>query len=390
MTFSLKEYITGGHSTAATIVPEYIPRAASSWLSYDGSNSTLSGIVPKSASYDEVNVTFSATNLETRAVSTTSLVLSISPNTNFGPEVWEDRHGHGVNHRARAAVLVTFSVIGGAILLCCLLALCRRYCTVRDSIEDDESANQWKAQDTSQLCARYIDPMEKSIRRVESSRASDETTTTSETPKARFSAIASHTYGANPGHKSTARKGVQVFRRLMTASKWKPKDQSSGSQSSKIRRSQISRPALIDDKHALELTEDVLLEDESHLDDTGNILVQHGKPYLPGTSNSAPSSESATNEPETHGVRLPRENSAQIMGGHSQELTESDESSLTSIPRRRSDFLPPRDQRVVSNNHFYRIFWCISCLVGWIRTIASKCCWIRMPYSAFKFFWDHQ
>ncbi|CAE6468873.1 unnamed protein product [Rhizoctonia solani] len=347
LTFSLLEYITSGRSTLATIVPEYIPRAASSWLSYDDSNSTLSGIVPKSAGYNEVNVTFSATNLETRAISTTSLVLSISPNVTFEPEVWEHRHERGVNHRAKMAILVTFSVIGGAILLCCLLALCRRYCAVRDPIEDDENASQWRGRDASQLRTLYVDPVEKSMRSVELGRESDETTITSEGAcKTSFSAVVlPRSYGANPEDKSTNCKGI--FQRLLAASKRKLEDQSLGSQSSKIRRSQISRPTLIGDKHTLELTADVLLEGEPRSDDTDKSFVQRGKQYSSGVSNSAPSSEWSRTEPDTHGGSLPLENLTQTMGGHnSQALTESDESSLTSIPRRRSDFLPPRDQRM--------------------------------------------
>ncbi|KAF8705356.1 Dystroglycan-type cadherin-like domain protein, partial [Rhizoctonia solani] len=349
MTFSLKEYITGGPSTSATIITEYNPRTASSWLSYDGSNGTLSGIVPKSTGYNEVNVTFSATDSETHAISTTSLVLSISPNATFGPEVWEDRHGHGVGHRAKTAVLVTFSVIGGAIFVCCLLALCRRCCAVRDPCEDDENASQWKGRGVVRVGAHCAGQMEKSVRSVELGRASGETTVGLEGGYKLTSSeiFPPQIHGSNPGRKAIDGKGVGIFQRLSAASKWKLQDHSLGSQLGRVRRSQISCPVLIDDNRMLGFTENVFLEGKRRSNGSEQDLVQHGRQCLSGVPNHVPSFERPGTKPEAHGRLLSRESSTQIMYDHtSRSFSESDESSLTSIPRRRSDFLPPRDQRV--------------------------------------------
>ncbi|CAE6397787.1 unnamed protein product [Rhizoctonia solani] len=345
MTFSLKGHIANGHSTSVTIVPEYIPRAASSWLSYDASNAALSGIVPRSANYNEVNVTFSATDLETHTVSTTSLLLSISYNATSGPEVWEHRQGHNVNHRARTAIVVIFSVIGGAILVCCLLALCRRYCGAHEPREDDESSSQWKGQDATQLDTHYIDPPEKMMRGIGLGRASDETFTSEGGCKLPVSVVVPPgSHNTNFGPRLTGHKGVRIFKRLLASSKRKLQDQSLGSQSGKIRRSQISRPTLIDE-HTLEYTQNMLLEDGRPSDDTWKNLIKHREGRVPEISSNAPSSEWSRVEPKAQ-RGPPRENLTQATGDrNSQVVSESDESSLTSTPRRRSDFLPPRDQR---------------------------------------------
>ncbi|CAE6471918.1 hypothetical protein ACGC1H_003818 [Rhizoctonia solani] len=344
MAFSLKDHIANGHSTSVTIVPEYIPRAASSWLSYDASNTTLSGIVPRSANYNEVNITFSATDLETRTVSTISLLLSISYNATYGPEVW-DRQGRSVNHRARTAIVVIFSVIGGAILVCCLLALCRRYCGAQEPREDDESSSQWKGQDATQLDARYIDPTEKVMRGTGLSRASDETFTSEDGYKLPLSVVVPPgSNNANFGPRSTSHNGVHILKRLLASSKRKLQYQGLGSQSGKIRRSQISRPTLINE-HTLEHTQNMLLEDRRPSYDTRKNLIKHGEGRVPEISSNAPSSEWSRVELEAQGGP-PRENLTQAtVHRNSQVVSESDESSLTSTPRRRSDFLPPRDQR---------------------------------------------
>ncbi|CAE6443071.1 unnamed protein product [Rhizoctonia solani] len=343
--FSLEDYIASGHSTPTTIVPEYVPRIASSWLSYDDSNNILRGTVPQSTSYNEVNVTFSAINLETHAVSTASLLLSISYNATHGPEVWEHRQGRGVNHRAKSIIVAIFSVIGGAILLCCLLALCRRFCGAREPREGDESSSQWKGQHATQLDTRCTGPMEKMVQSIELGRASDETVTSEDRCKLPLSVIVPPgSHNVNPGP-PPAGKGARIFDRLIASSKWKFQDQSLGSQSSKIRRSQISRPALVEDKYTLEHAQDIILEGGVASYDAGKNLIKYGVVHIPGRLSNAPSSEWSRAEPKVQ-EGLPRESSAQVMGDrHSQVLSESDESSLTSIPRRRSDFLPPRDQR---------------------------------------------
>ncbi|CAE6464055.1 unnamed protein product [Rhizoctonia solani] len=342
MVFSLKDYIANGNSTLVTIIPEYVPRAASSWLSYDASDNTLSGIVPRSTSYNEVNVTFSATDLETHTISTTSVLLSISYNATRGPEVWEHQQGRNVNHRARTAIIVIFSVIGGTILLCCLLALCRRYCGVREPREDDENSSQWRGRGTTKLDARYVNPTEKILENSGPSRASEETTTSEDGCKLPFALVVppgSHNAEFRPV--PTNRRGVGIFQRLLAASKWKLQDQNLGSQSGKIRRSQISRPTLIDE-HTLEHTLDILLEGGQPLGDTRKIKHEE---HASRISSNAPSSEWTRVEPKAQEGR-PRETSTQATEyRNSQVVSESDESSLTSTPRRRSDFLPPRDQR---------------------------------------------
>ncbi|KAJ1306552.1 hypothetical protein OPQ81_007554 [Rhizoctonia solani] len=346
MMFSLKDYIASGHSAPAKITLEYFPRAASSWLSYDDFNNTLSGIVPRSASYNEINVTFSATNLETRAVSTTSLLLSISYNATPAPEVWDHWQGRSVNHRAKMAIMIIFSVIGGSILLCCLLALCRRYCGAREPREDDETSSQWKGQDATQLNARCIDTTEKIMQNIGLSRASDETVTSEDScTLPDFTAVPHEFHNTKSGPRLTGRKGARIFQRLIISSKRKLQDQSLGPQSDKIRRSQISRPALVDYKDTLVYTQNLLLEGGPCSDDPRKISIRDEE-RVAEISGNVPSSEWSRAETKTQGILL-RENSTQVIGDrNSQVLSESDESSLTSIPRRRSDFLPPRDQRM--------------------------------------------
>ncbi|CAE7065268.1 unnamed protein product [Rhizoctonia solani] len=218
-------------------------------------------------------------------------------------------------------------------LLCCLLALCRRYCGVHEPHEDDENSSQWKGQDTPGLDARYTDQMEKMMRDIAPGRASDETVTSEDGCKPPLSVLVPpgpYTANFRPG--PTDRKGAHIFQRLVASSKWKLQDQSLGSQSRKIRRSQISRPTLIN-----EHSQNIFLEGEP-LDDARKDLVEHREERTSSVSSNFPSSDSKK--------LLPRESLIQVTGGrNSQVLSESDESSLTSTPRRRSDFLPPRDQR---------------------------------------------
>ncbi|QRV88591.1 transmembrane protein [Ceratobasidium sp. AG-Ba] len=84
LTFSTQPYFSHARSSLAVVVPRIIPRAAASWLSYNSANDTLSGLVPRST-YNEVNVTFYATDLETHAVSAVSMLLSIASNETLDP-----------------------------------------------------------------------------------------------------------------------------------------------------------------------------------------------------------------------------------------------------------------------------------------------------------------
>jgi axial budding pattern protein 2 len=352
--FSLREYFSRARSSSATIVPEYVPRAAASWLNYDNSSGTLRGLVPRSATYNEVNVTFYATDVETHAMSTTSLLLSISSNETYGPEVWGHRHGPDVSQRAKTVIIVIFTVLGGAILLCCLLAICRCYCGVREPREDDEKSSQWKGRDIISPGAQHIGFSKEMMRSAGSSRASDDTVVTfGDGFKLPVSVVLPpQSSSPDPGHRPTSMKRVHFFQRLLTPSKRKLGDQSLGSQSGKIRRSQISRPTLISDGGTLERMQIIVSENGPRLDTEKNPS-QHGEQHALGSSavlNSIPSFGWPRVGPTAQG--LPFEGSTHVkIDRSSQVLSESDESSLTSIPRRRSDFLPPRGQQMVCGDH---------------------------------------
>lgn len=347
MEFPLADYFSRARSTLAMIVPEYAPRAASSWLSYDNSNGTLSGLVPRSATYSQVNVTFYATDPETRAVSTASLLLSISSN-GTRPEVWE-HHGSDVNERAKTAIIVTFSVLGGAILLCCLLAICRCLCGVREPREDDENPSQWKGRAMNSPDTQRVDSLEKVMRGGELTPASEDTTF--EDSKLPVSVVLPPQSDPKPGQRATSTKRMGFFERLLKPFKRKLGNQSLEPESGKIRRSQISRPTLIKDKGMLEHIESVFLEDAPRLDVVKDT-VQHGDHRAHGSSEVLDSTLSFDCPEAGLAAQEPSERSTQMkMNRGSQILSESDESSLTSIPRRRSDFLPPRDQRMVRGGH---------------------------------------
>ncbi|KAF8600478.1 hypothetical protein BDV93DRAFT_608626 [Ceratobasidium sp. AG-I] len=349
---STEAYLSHARSAQASIVSEYVPRAASSWLTYVTLNNTLSGFVPRSTTYDEVNVTFYATDLETHAVSTSSLLLSITPNVTSGPGIWGHQHGHNVSGQAKTALVATFSIIGGAILLCCLLAICRCYCGAREVQEDDENSSQWKNQDIISSGVRPVVLSEKMLRGIGLSRTSATSDGSSEVghklaPSILVSPKASNSE-ASP--KAPTIKKVHFFQNLLTASKRKLRDQGLGSQSGKIRRSQISQPTPID-KDTLAHMQIAGVESMSHSDsseNSGQLGEQRGAGNL-GVVDSVlsfgwPRARSAAqDEPSS------LENSAQVLADRSsQVISDSDDSSLTSVPRRRSDFLPPRHQRAVA------------------------------------------
>lgn len=351
MSTSTQGYFSRARSAQASIVPEYIPRAASSWLSYDTLNNTLSGFVPRSTAYDEVNVTFYATDLETHAVSTSSLLLSITPNVTSGPGVWGHRHGPNVSGQAKTALIATFSIIGGAILFCCLLAICRCCCGAREPQEDDESSSQWKGRDILSPDARPVLLSEKMLRSVGLSRTSATSDGSSEdgSKLARSILISPKPTNLDASPKATTVKKVHFFQNLLTASKRKLRDQGLGSQSGKIRRSQISQPTPIG-KDTLAHMSIACMEGRSHSDSgetLGKLGEQRGAGNL-GVVDSILSFGWPRAGSTVRGEPPSFESPAQVLADRSsQVLSDSDGSSLTSIPRRRSDFLPPRPQRMV-------------------------------------------
>lgn len=348
---STQAYLSHARSAHASIVPEYIPRAASSWLNYDTLNNTLSGFVPRSTTYDEVNVTFYATDLETHAISMVSLLLSITPNATSGPGVWGHQHGPNVSAQAKTALIVTFSIIGGAILLCCLLAICRYCCGAREPQDDDENSSQWKGRDFVSPDVRPVALSEKMMRSVGLSRTSATSDGSSDNGNKLIPSIliSPELCSLDASPKAMTIKKVHFFQNLLTASKRKLQDQGLGSQSGKIRRSQISQPAPID-KDTLAHMQIAGMEDKSHPDsgeNSGRLGEQRGAGNL-GVVDSVLSFGWSRAGPTVRGEPLPLESPAQVLADRSsQVLSDSDGSSLTSIPRRRSDFLPPRPQRTV-------------------------------------------
>ncbi|KAG9123654.1 hypothetical protein FRC07_014376 [Ceratobasidium sp. 392] len=348
LTFSAQDYFSHARSTPATIAPQFVPRTASSWLSYSNVNNTLNGFVPRSTTYNEVNVTFYATDLETHAVSAVSMLLSITSNETFeGPEDWG--HLHGTNHSAQAktAIIVTFSIIGGAVLLCCLLALCRRYCGAREPREDDESSDQWKGRDLTTTYAHRVLFSEEMTRSAGLSRTSAGSSDDSCKSPVTL-AIPPRQANVNQGAKTM--KKVHFFQSLLTMSKRKMGGQGSGSQSGSIRRSQISRPTPINDVNTLAQMSIVHTESGSRSDESEapSCPEKHATSTI-GVTGSAPSVAWSKAGPIMQGSEAsPLASSAQVTPDRSSQTPSvSDGSSLTSVPRRRSDFLPPRHQRTV-------------------------------------------
>jgi axial budding pattern protein 2 len=352
LTLSTRDYFSLARSAPSAIVPQFAPRAASSWLSYDNFNDTLSGFVPRSTTYDEVNVTFYATDLETHAVSTVSMLLSISSNETSGPDVWGHSHGPNVSAQGKAAIIVVFSVIGGAILLCCLLALCRCYCGVREPRDDDESSSQCKGHIPSPS-AHHVLFSEKMTRSIGLSQTSATTDGSSEDgSKLPVSAlIPSKQAGVDSGPKGRTMKKVRFFQHLLTPSKRVLRDQRSGSQPGKIRRSQISRPTPISNEDMLAQLSIAHTESGSCSggSETPGCLEEQRVPSGLGVVDSDPSFGWPKAGPTMQGPEpLSLESSAQATPDRSSQVpSESDGSSLTSIPRRRSDFLPPRHRQMV-------------------------------------------
>ncbi|KAG8746094.1 hypothetical protein FRC10_006197 [Ceratobasidium sp. 414] len=346
LTFSVQDYFSHARSAPATIAPQFVPRAASSWLSYNNANHTLNGFVPRSTTYNEVNITFYATDLETHAVSAVSMLLSIASNETSGPETWS--HSHGANHsvQAKTAIIVTFSIIGGAVLLCCLLALCRRYCGVREFEEDHESSSQWKGQDLASSSAHRVVFSEKIMRAMGSSRTSAESS--DDSCKSQTPLVIPPGQGdLHPSLGAKTMKKVHFFQSLLTPSKRKLGDEGPGSHCGNIRRSQISRPTPINDTDTLTRMLIARTESGSRSDESGapSHLEKRGAGSIGVAGNTPRITPKAG--PNTRGSEaLALESSAQVTPDRSSQTPSvSDGSSLTSIPRRRSDFLPPRHQR---------------------------------------------
>ncbi|KAG9094629.1 hypothetical protein FRC06_010630 [Ceratobasidium sp. 370] len=345
LTFSTQDYFSHARSAPATIAPQFVPRAASSWLSYNNVNDTLNGLVPRTATYDEVNVTFYATDLETHAVSAVSMLLSITPNDTSGPGTWGHSHGAGHSAQAKTAIIVTFSIIGGAVLLCCLLALCRHYCRVPEFEEDDENSSQWKGRDRESSSAHRVAFPGKLTRSMGSGRTSAGSSGDSCNSPVPL-AIPPAQVDLHPSLGPKTMKKVHFFQSLLTPSKRKLGDQGPGSHCGNIRRSQISRPTRINDADTLN---QMLITGGGSRSDESGTPSHLEKRVIGGigVAGNAPSITSKAGPVTWSSEALPLESSAQVTPDRSsQNPSVSDGSSLTSIPRRRSDFLPPRHQRM--------------------------------------------
>ncbi|KAG8969574.1 hypothetical protein FRC03_002013 [Tulasnella sp. 419] len=107
----------------------YMPREAASWLVFNENTHTLSGIVPEDVGYTTSNITFHATYLEEQSTSYSSLLLNLSPVPTAEDSV--HRKG-GLSEHNKLVVGATLGVIGGVVLLCCILAGCRVWCSDKE------------------------------------------------------------------------------------------------------------------------------------------------------------------------------------------------------------------------------------------------------------------
>ena len=127
ISFNLDQYFANFSSgdAVANLSVSYSPREASAWILFDPLAHTLSGIVPGDVAYTTLNATFFATSSTTSATSVTSLLINLSPI----PDPLSNTRKGGLSGHSKIVVGAVLGTIGGIVLLCCLLAACRMWCT---------------------------------------------------------------------------------------------------------------------------------------------------------------------------------------------------------------------------------------------------------------------
>lgn len=92
----------------------------------------LSGQVPSNATYNHVNITFAAYDHTTHASSYLASLIELHAGS--GDDSAPDTAAIQLRKKNIAlGVGITFGIIGGVILLCCCLAVCRKCCAVKDT-----------------------------------------------------------------------------------------------------------------------------------------------------------------------------------------------------------------------------------------------------------------
>ena len=124
--FSFLPYLSNNTDGGITqLSATYEPRNSSSWLSFEESPPNLHGTVPDSARSSHVNVTITAMR-SPGAISTTSLYLSIDAVAAARPDNSSPLGQKSLSLHGKLAIGIVLGIIGGFVVLCCILAIARR------------------------------------------------------------------------------------------------------------------------------------------------------------------------------------------------------------------------------------------------------------------------
>ncbi|KDQ18818.1 hypothetical protein BOTBODRAFT_28316 [Botryobasidium botryosum FD-172 SS1] len=312
------------------------PHAATSWLAFTPSPPALVGTVPPhTVGPETLNVTFTARSLLTSADSRTSLIIAFSQPPEFVNPVGGPHGSHALSKSGKIAIAVSLAVFGGLILLCCILAGCRRYCAARDREVDEEPREYIIEQDKEERASYYKD-------------------------KSHFSAMSTAQLArpTNGPPNSPSPKRIpkaQFFRAVLSrsASRLFP------SSSQQRPRPVISNPRPVENMKTADSGHSFFgMITPAGTTRDGSDNVENGSV---ATASSAEGSLSSTGSHE--GRRPPRPSLPQggssdfegaVTEGESDPATfawlrghaPDSESSLSSVPRKRNDFIPPSALRM--------------------------------------------
>lgn len=343
-----------GHDVNLTAL--FQPSSAGSFLRFDYTSNSLSGTVPRDLEFPDVNVTFAAYDHTTHSSSHASLIVSFDLGSASGSSAISSGTPDGRKRKLILALAVTFGIIGGTLTILGLVACWRRYVGGRLSasgprtkayvIEPDVENNLNYAGWTERLglgsrnrnrevgCAQGNDIMA-------SDRACSPALATfsahSTAPSIEASAVGQYTglgIGFTPSQPSRMIKkkvffeGVKNVVRRISAGSWRKRTWS---------KKEIGNPVLVltrDSKGTL-----TSLQRVSGIGDESAIAISNVTPPSTGTTGT-----SFGLDPSFRSVNVTVDDSEQLSLGLGSSPSSAGQAghSEKSIPRRRSDFGPPR------------------------------------------------
>ncbi len=154
--FSFSPYLSNSTTWGQNTVLEasFEPKIISSWLDFTASPPTIHGQVPRQSGANHVNVTLTATDPISEAISSTSLYVSFEAAPSVHPGATASAGSRKNIRRIKMAVGLTLGIFGGFTILCCTMAVIRR------SVGEQAQESKIRSGSRSKLKEHVIDHLQ--------------------------------------------------------------------------------------------------------------------------------------------------------------------------------------------------------------------------------------